>query len=243
MLFSVAMDNSPFDKPDFASRFLSRRCAPDSVNRALDEPTLISLAGNVAGKDVLEIGCGYGHIAHRLAAKGASVTAIDASVEMASRAKAMHPHPRIEYQVHDATESLPTGPFSLVVAGMVFHLFPEIDSVLDNIRRVMNAGSCFLFSQRHPMRTADPYGANEGESPAWSIAGYFSEGPREWTWLGEKTVIYHRTTDSVLRAVQRSSFEIDLLVEPMPGESSPKTRKMWENQNVPAILVVRCRAR
>jgi cyclopropane fatty-acyl-phospholipid synthase-like methyltransferase len=48
--------------------------------------TLIEFAGMLAGKRVLEIGCGDGRLTWRYASRAAEVVAIDPSVEMISKA-------------------------------------------------------------------------------------------------------------------------------------------------------------
>ncbi len=42
-------------------------------------PALLRLGGNVRGKHVLDLGCGFGWLAHKLCRKGAKVVAVDSS--------------------------------------------------------------------------------------------------------------------------------------------------------------------
>lgn len=51
-------------------------------NALYDRPALLGLAGDVAGRRVLDAGCGPGIYAADLVARGAHVTAFDESLEM-----------------------------------------------------------------------------------------------------------------------------------------------------------------
>ena len=85
------------------------------------------MAGPVKGWRVLEIGCGAGALAQKLAAEGAQVTAIDASpaaVHAADHeAKEVGVVPKPEFAVADLLEpaSLPRGPFDLAICVLALH--------------------------------------------------------------------------------------------------------------------------
>src|SRR4051812_11667757 len=61
---------------------------PKAVSDYTELPAVISLAGDVKGKRVLDVGCGPGRHSKRLLEKGAHVTGIDISDEMVAIAKA-----------------------------------------------------------------------------------------------------------------------------------------------------------
>src|SRR3954452_9076792 len=66
----------------------------DLWHRALIDPALFALVGETAGLDVLDLACGNGYIARRLARSGARVTAVDASapiVELAAARESAEP--------------------------------------------------------------------------------------------------------------------------------------------------------
>lgn len=101
-----------------------------------------------AGDTVLDIGCGTGDLAFRLAQRiGATgkVVGIDPSVEMIQRAqnKARRRHLTIDFQVAAAEAlPLPAHSFDYVVSTLVFHHLPgELKSqALDGIARVLKPG-------------------------------------------------------------------------------------------------------
>ena len=60
---------------------------PRAVSDYTEVPTVLQLAGNVKGKQILDAGCGPGRHAKKLLDKGAHVTGIDISDEMINIAR------------------------------------------------------------------------------------------------------------------------------------------------------------
>ena len=54
----------------------------DLVNAHYERPAILALAGDVAGRRVLDAGCGSGPLSAALRERGATVTGIDSSAEM-----------------------------------------------------------------------------------------------------------------------------------------------------------------
>jgi ubiquinone/menaquinone biosynthesis C-methylase UbiE len=115
------MSSSASRSPSFdskAARYDELRPVDERWWRAFDE---ILRLGDLRGRRVLEVGCGTGQLAHALAERAlARVWAVDASPEMAARAKALGVNARVA-----RAESLPFKPgwFERVVMRMVVHLF------------------------------------------------------------------------------------------------------------------------
>jgi 2-polyprenyl-3-methyl-5-hydroxy-6-metoxy-1,4-benzoquinol methylase len=73
-----------------------------------------------AGDRVLDVGCGYGAVAHSLAARGgAHVTGVDISEENIARARAMFSHPGLTFVAGDARRAVPRERFDVVVLSNV----------------------------------------------------------------------------------------------------------------------------
>jgi 2-polyprenyl-3-methyl-5-hydroxy-6-metoxy-1,4-benzoquinol methylase len=85
-------------------------------------PSVERLLGRVEGRRILEIACGNGLFARRLAELGADVAATDTSTAMLERARD-HPSKGIEYRLLDAAQpdqlaALASGRFDAVVCNM-----------------------------------------------------------------------------------------------------------------------------
>jgi malonyl-CoA O-methyltransferase len=119
---------------------------------ALEEPLVDRLLGDVAGLDVLDLGCGTGRHALRLAAGGARVHAIDFSEAMLEQARRKAGADRIALRTHDITTPLPfgAGAFDRIVCGLVLEHIAELDPFFREMRRVLRPGCFAVVSAMHP---------------------------------------------------------------------------------------------
>jgi 2-polyprenyl-3-methyl-5-hydroxy-6-metoxy-1,4-benzoquinol methylase len=95
------METPPRDHDEDDVRALWDRLADDwqiqvgddgDANRRLNsDPVLWTLLGDVAGRRVLDAGCGTGYLSRQLAERGAAVIAIDVSARMVALARAAGP--------------------------------------------------------------------------------------------------------------------------------------------------------
>jgi malonyl-CoA O-methyltransferase len=119
---------------------------------ALEEPYVQEAIGDVRGLAVLDLGCGTGRHAVRLAAAGADVTAIDFSEGMLEEARRKAHGDAIRFIVHDLHQPLPLpdGTFDLVVSGLVLEHIRNLDSFFAEIHRVLRPGGRAVISAMHP---------------------------------------------------------------------------------------------
>lgn len=97
--------------------------------------------GDLEGKKVLEIACGTGRFSVMLAARGADVVGLDISDAMLSqgreKARGAGLSERVEFIRGDAARlPFPDDHFDAVLAMRFFHLIPNPDRYLEEIRRV-----------------------------------------------------------------------------------------------------------
>jgi SAM-dependent methyltransferase len=97
---------------------------------------------------VLELGCGTGNDAARLADEGYSVTAIDVSAEAISQAQAKWGS-RATFLVADMTQRLPfpDGSFDAVMSNVALHMFPDsvTRALFAQVGRLVRPGGLFAF--------------------------------------------------------------------------------------------------
>ena len=95
------------------------------------------LREHLAGRKVLEVGCGEGaFIAQLCATLGCKGTAIDLSPAMIGKARATNPGPR--YAVMDGAHlAFPDNTFDVVVFNQVLHHIADIDRTITEARRTV----------------------------------------------------------------------------------------------------------
>jgi SAM-dependent methyltransferase len=111
------------------------------------QPFLVALRG-VRARSILELGCGTGNDAARLARAGYLVTAIDLSTEAIQQARVKFGS-AITFVVADMARPLPfpNGSFDAVMAKVALHMFPDAvtRSVFAEVARVVRPEGLFLF--------------------------------------------------------------------------------------------------
>jgi malonyl-CoA O-methyltransferase len=118
----------------------------------LEEQHIGSLAGDVAGLAVADIGCGTGRHALQLAAAGARVTAVDFSEAMLQRARAKPGSETITFIRHDLAKPLPLpgASFDRVFCCLVLDHIAQLDAFFVELRRLCRPSGCVIVSVMHP---------------------------------------------------------------------------------------------
>lgn len=97
-----------------------------------------------ADDNVLEIGCGTGSTAVRMAEQVASWTASDISSEMIRIAKGKSAPDNTEFVVADADSSFEKAPFDVVCAFHILHLVPDTEQTLKSLFNQLKPGGLFI---------------------------------------------------------------------------------------------------
>ncbi len=119
---------------------------------ALEEPIAAELIGEVAGLSALDLGCGTGRHALRMASEGAVVTAVDFSEGMLAEARRKPGADRVRFVVHDLHDPLPfpDGSFDRVVSGLVLEHIDDLAAFFAEGRRRLRPGGRMVVSAAHP---------------------------------------------------------------------------------------------
>ncbi|WBQ08656.1 class I SAM-dependent methyltransferase [Kribbella sp. CA-293567] len=206
-----------YDDPDFLAGYQRLRREGLGLNDELEIPAMAALLPPAAGLRVLDLGCGEGGLAQRLAVGGAvGVLAVDASAAMLATAVR---HPRIRYRQSDlATLELTPESFDLAVSSLVLHYLEDFDGLVGRISRWLAPGGRFVFSVEHPVVTA-PLEAADGR-----LDDYADEGPRQRKWFVDEVTKYHRTVSSMVGTLRRHRFQLAAVEEPQPSEEQVRRK-------------------
>jgi SAM-dependent methyltransferase len=189
------------------------------------------LLGDVAGRDVLEIGCGAAQCAAWLAGRGARVVAVDLSAGMLRRAEPVPPGaPGRRGLVQCDVRALPIADASVDVAFSAYGALPFVadpGAVLDGVARTLRPGGRWVFSVTHPFRWVFPDDA--GRAGLTVGFSYFDRTPYvELDDAGELTYAeHHRTVGDWVRALVAAGFVLEDVVEPEWPDGLERTWGGW----------------
>ncbi|PXY19359.1 class I SAM-dependent methyltransferase [Prauserella muralis] len=189
------------------------------------------LLGDVAGADVLEVGCGSAPCARWLTAQGARVVALDLSAGMLAHARAGNDRTGLRPALVQAgAERLPLATGTFDVACSAFGAVPfvaSVEAVFGEVARVLRPGGRWVFAVTHPMRWMFP--DDPGPTGLTVTQPYFDRTPYvEVDADGAATYVeYHRTLGDYVRALAGAGLRLVDLVEPEWPEGHTRTWGQW----------------
>ncbi|MEV0675249.1 class I SAM-dependent methyltransferase [Actinosynnema sp. NPDC050436] len=182
------------------------------INAYYTRPAIVDLAGDVAGRRILDAGCGSGAVSVALRERGALVAGFDRSAKMVEVAR-QRLGADADLRVADLTGPLPypDGAFDDVVAALVLHYLEDWTAPLAELRRILKPGGRLIVAVNHPIvlkmahREADYFATTK-----WSD---------EYTFNGQKAVLtyWHRPLHAMTDAFTAACFRTAVISEPPPA--------------------------
>jgi SAM-dependent methyltransferase len=182
-------------------------------NAYYERPATLSLLPDVAGKQVLDAGCGPGVYTEWLVGHGAQVVAFDANPRMVSLAKNRLGK---KAQVMLASLDEPLGfladaSFDIVISPLVMDYVKDWRSAFEEFFRVLKPSGVLVFSIEHPYIKYDQHR---------QASNYFETDRVEFTWRGFGKAVrvpsYRRPMGEVINPLIEAGFILDKLLEPLP---------------------------
>ena len=179
-------------------------------------PEMIRLAGDVAGLEILDAGCGSGPLMEALRGKDAVVSGFDLSPAMVELAR-QRLGEDADVRVADLGAPLPypDDSFDLVVASLSLHYVKDWNSAMAELRRVLRPGGRLIVSIIHPTVYAIVY----PEADYFALTQYSEDYD-----FGEGTVwmtYWHRPLQEVINTFITAGFGIKTVTEPPPAANTP----------------------
>lgn len=238
-----------YDQQDFFEKYAQMPRSRLGLSAAGEWPQMKRLLGDVAGLDVLDLGCGYGWHCRYASAQGArSVLGVDASRAMLARAEAMNSSPRVRF-VCEALETLvpEAESFDVILSNLALHYVANLEDVYRKVFAALRPGGRFVMNIEHPAFTA---GVNQsfvndedGRALYWPIDQYFIEGERVTGFLGERVVKQHHTLTTIVNGLLRTGFTLEALEEVRPTDEEIAANGWEEELKRPMMLLVRAAKR
>lgn len=126
----------------------------ENRTRDLDALVLRQHELDIAGRDVLEIGCGTGKNTEWLSEHAAAVTALDLSPEMLARARTRVSARSVTFIEHDIQRSwpVPDESFNAVIGNLVLEHISNISIIFHEAQRVLRPNGTLFLCELHPFR-------------------------------------------------------------------------------------------
>lgn len=227
-------------------------------------PATERLLAPAPGMHLLDVACGNGLGARRLAAMGAHVVAVDVAEEMIRHARARAtPGETVDYQVLDCTDeaalvALGKHRFDGALCSMALFDMPQINPLFRALRRLLKPAAPFVFSITHPafnqafaVRTAF-HEMRDGEvqtTYAVQVSRYMTPSVTRGVALSGQPVqqpYFDRPLQLILEGAFAAGLVLDGLEErafPPEHHPRPEAPLHWSGRysEIPAVLVARLR--
>lgn len=225
-------DPAPEDAYDELADTYVREIETDAYNADFAFPATTALIPDVAGKRVLDAGCGAGAYTEWLLDRGADVVAVDASAGMLDRATE-RVGGRAEFHRVDLGEPLAFAAedeFDGIVSALVLDYVRDWRQTFSEFARVLESGGFLVFTVPHPFN----------EFPLGEDENYFAVEPRTKEWSVD-VPYYRRPLSEMVGPLLETGFRIDAMVEPQPTDAFAERRpERYETESKrPVFLCVR----
>jgi SAM-dependent methyltransferase len=236
-----------YDRGDFFAAYSRLERSVRGLDGAAEWPALRALLPPLAGKRVLDLGCGFGWFCRWACAQdAAAVEGVDVSGRMLERARAAPSGPAVVYRNADLENiALLRANYDLVYSSLALHYIENLEGLLRQVRDALVPGGHLVFSVEHPIYTAParPGWSSDAEGrKAWPVDGYLSEGRRVTDWLAPGVVKQHRTLSGYLNLLLGLGFTLSRVEEWGPSEAQIAAHPEWgEERERPMFLLVAAR--
>jgi SAM-dependent methyltransferase len=234
---------------DFYFEFVKRGLAQPQSIFHLAADAVLGVLGRLEGTAVCDIACGEGHLARTLAAKGATVTGVDLSLNLIEHARHQSTSAPVTF-VHDDAQTLnrlDDDAFDAAVCNLALMDIPDFRAVFRSAWRILRPDARFVFSLLHPCFET-PFRVPQsqlvldeaGNFSGFIVRKYAEEGYWNSGGTGMRGTFgaYHRMLSTYLNGLLEARFTLNRFVEPLlpPGDDRELSHQI--NSRVPQVLVV-----
>ncbi|MEJ4044230.1 class I SAM-dependent methyltransferase [Erwinia sp. SLM-02] len=199
---------------------------------------------DLAGRNVIDLGCGYGWFCRSAREAGASaVTGIDLSEKMLARARQLTRDPGIAWQRADLAHlTLENDRYDLAYSSLALHYLPDLQPLFATVRAALKPGGWLVFSTEHPIFTCPEqqgWVVDDRGQRSWAVNNYQNEGQRSSNWLAEGVIKYHRTLGTLLNLLMAAGFTLREVREWGPtAQQIAEQPDLAEEAERPMLLIV-----
>ena len=237
--------NSIYDNEQFFDEYAKMSRSQQGLAGAGEWHQFKALFPDLDGKNVLDIGCGYGwHCKYAVECGASQVLGIDLSEKMIHEASEKNSDPKIIYRVCGLEDyNYPAELYDCVISNLVLHYIADIDSIFKKIYVTLKSNGVFLLNIEHPVFTA---GVNQdwiydldGKPKYWPVDDYFYPGGRITHFLGQSVEKQHHTLAQILMGLINAGFRLEVVQEAMPSSDMMDIPGMPDEMRRPMMLLIK----
>jgi ubiquinone/menaquinone biosynthesis C-methylase UbiE len=192
----------------------------DVARTKLLDGIMLRLAGDVAGKRILDVGCGEGRFMRMLAQRGARAVGIDPTLELVAAARDRGSGPVL--RASGETIPLATSSIDLAVSYITLVDIPDFRAAIEEMARVLRPGGQLLVANLSFVTASEGWSRDErGKRLYHRVDRYVTEWSREYEWNGISIVNHHRPLAAYMRAYLDHGLILRDFLEPAPPPDSP----------------------
>lgn len=193
----------------------------------------LRLLGDVAGRRILELGCGGGQCSIAFARQGATAVGLDLSDEQLAFARrlARQHGVSVDFLQGDAADldRFADASFDVVFSAYALQYVEAIERCLAGVARVLAPGGLLVFSLDHPFRAVF-WDEEEDEDSVVATRSYWRRGAMEWQFggSGEWMRSFHRTVGDWVDLLAAAGLAVRRILEPEP-QLTPEEELAWRD--------------
>ncbi|AIR61356.1 SAM-dependent methyltransferase [Cedecea neteri] len=212
------MTQNIYDDPAFFAGYATLDRSVKGLDGAPEWAKVQAMLPPLAGKQVLDLGCGYGWFCRYARDAGAAKTVgLDVSTRMLAKAREMTEGPGIDYRQEDlSTLQLPANSIDLAYSSLALHYLDDIRPLFATLEQALVPGGKLVFTAEHPIYTApaaQTWLQDQTGQRSWPVNHYQQEGERLSNWFAEGVKKQHRKLATWINALIESGFVIEKLDE------------------------------
>ncbi len=212
------MSQNVYDDPEFQDAYRGLTRSEHGLAGAPEWPVVRSMLPDLAGREVVDLGCGYGAFARWAVEQGATrVDALDLSRSMLDRARELtDTAAAIRWTRADLAEvDLPEASYDVAYSALAVHYLADLARFVAQVHGALRPGGVLVLTTEHPvfMAPTTPDWVVVGGRRVWPLDRYADEGPRVTDWLAPGVQKHHRTLGTTLNTLVEAGFVLDRVVE------------------------------
>ncbi len=240
-----------YDTKEFFDSYQEMRSESVNANNLIENPIIKSMMPNLAGKTILDLGCGDGNMDRFFVENGAKkVLAVDISQNMINEAKKVNGLNNLTYEVMGMEDIAKIKQkFDFVYSSLAFHYVEDFNRLIKDIFNLLKVNGELLFSQENPLLTAIVYN-DENQTKHIELNGkryyllsdYQNEGKREKIWNNTTVTKYHRTYASIVNSLVKNGFQILEIKDSFASKEAVELKEKYKyEQDRPMFLFVKAK--